>query len=84
VVVSPDEMDLEAAQADGLACVYCGLSGRQEGSLVPLRPSIRALARQPCPPTQTPIGHSLPGAEASRCEPPCSDALVAYQEGFLD
>jgi hypothetical protein len=83
-VVSSDAMNLEAAQADGLACVYCGLSGRQDGSLIPLRPSVRTLERQSRALSQTAIGHVLPGAEASRCEPPCADALRAYQEGFLD
>jgi hypothetical protein len=83
-VVNPDETELEAAQADGLACVYCGLSGREDGSLVPLRPSVRALARQSRALTQTPLGHSVTGAEASRCEPPCPDALLAYEESFFD
>lgn len=83
-VVSPDEMELEAAQADGLACVYCGLSGREDGSLVPLRPSVRAMARQNRSITQIPLGHSVTGAEASRCEPPCPDALHAYEESFRD
>jgi hypothetical protein len=76
-------MVLEDAQADGLACVYCGTSGREDGSLVPLRPSVRSAARSACAPTQVGIGHSLPGSQTSRCHPPCPDALLAYEQGFL-
>jgi hypothetical protein len=82
VVVNPDEMALEDAQADGLACVYCGTSGRRDGSLVPLRPSVRAAVRSTCADTQAAIGHSLPGVQASRCHPPCREARLAYEEGF--
>jgi hypothetical protein len=83
VVVSPDEIVLEEAQADGLACVYCGTSGREDGTLVPLRPSVRSASRSTCARTQVAIGHTLPGSQTSRCHPPCRDALLAYEEGFL-
>lgn len=82
LVVSTDEMDLEEAQADGLACVYCGTSGRRDRSLIPLRPSVRAATRSTRAATQAAIGHSLPGVQTSRCDPPCAEARLAYDEGF--
>jgi hypothetical protein len=73
---------LIAAQADGLACIYCGLSGRQDGSLDHLRPAVRPDARSRSAPGQASIGRSVRALHVSRCEPPCPEALAAYQDGF--
>jgi len=77
-----DETALIDAQADGLACIYCGRSGRSDGSLTPLRPAVRPASRSKCSPVLVAIGHSLDSIHVSRCEPPCPDALAAYCESF--
>lgn len=77
-----DDETLTNAQADGLACIYCGRSARRDGSLGPLRPPVRPPSRSHCGPGQAPIGRSVPGVHVSRCEPPCPSALNAYRMGF--
>jgi hypothetical protein len=63
------------AQADGLACVYCGRSWRQDGSLSPLRSSQRPVSRRSLVATGR---WSLAAGRAFRCEPPCCQAQRAY------
>jgi hypothetical protein len=65
------------AQADGLACVYCGRSWRQDGSLSPLRSSQRPTSRRSLVATGR---WSLAGGQAFRCQPPCRQALHAYND----
>ena len=73
-VVNRDKV-LVDAQADGLACVYCGRSWRADGSLAPLRSSDRT----PAPGGRLATGRwSLTGGRTFRCEPPCHQARLAY------
>jgi hypothetical protein len=83
VVVNSDEMLLEDAQAEGRACAYCGSSGEWYASLIPLRPSLRAVARWASPPPSSASTlSSLLATLPSRCNPPCPTALLAYEQGF--
>jgi hypothetical protein len=68
------------AQAGGLACVYCGRSWRQDGSLTPLRSNARPVPGD----SVRPIGHrSLAQGQASRCDPPCAEAEAAYNSRLI-
>ena len=63
------------AQAGGLACVYCGRSWRQDGSLTPLRGSVRPVPGDAPAPGRRPLAQG----QACRCDPPCAEAERAYR-----
>jgi hypothetical protein len=83
--VLPDSTNqLGPGLAEGRACIYCGGPGPTVGSLVPLRPSVRAATWCDDGPLLAALGQLFPDIRVRRCEPPCREALRAYREGFAD
>jgi len=68
------------AQADGLACVYCGRSSRRDGTLAPLRSSARASSHSHESGGFVVISQTSTGRQVFRCDPPCQRARLAYND----